>query len=137
MTIARKSMEIGQELPPLQKEITFEDIRLFSMWSNRNIHTDWEVAKKGGLPAPIAQGLMSHAYLCEMLTRFFGRNWLQGGKLSIKFIRYTLPGDVITAKGVITEKTEEGSALRFNCDVWCESLSGEKPVVGSASALVD
>ncbi len=137
MMIARKTMEVGQLLPPVKKEVTFENIRLFSMWSNRNIHTDWEVAMKGGLPAPIAQGLMSHAYLCEMLTRFFGKNWLQGGKIEVKFIRYTLPGDVVTAMGVVKEKIEEGAAVRFNCEVWCESLSGEKTVVGTASALVD
>ncbi len=137
MRIATRSMEKGQALPPVQKEVTFENIRLFSMWSNRNIHTDWEVAIKGGFPAPIAQGLMSHAYLCEMLTRFFGKNWLQGGKIEVKFIRYTLPGDVVTAKGVVTERREEGAAVRFTCDVWCESLSGEKTVIGTASALVD
>ena len=134
--IAKRSMDVGQMLPPVQKDVTFENIRLFSMWSNRNIHTDWEIAIKGGLPAPIAQGLMSHAYLCEMLTRFFGKNWLQGGKIDVKFIRYTLPGDVVTARGVVKEKTEEGSAVRFNCEIWCESLSGEKTVVGTASCLV-
>jgi acyl dehydratase len=137
MTIARKSMEVGQALPPVQKEVTFENMRLFSMWSNRNIHTDWEVATKGGFPAPIAQGLMSHAYLCEMLTRFFGENWLKGGKIEVKFIRYTLPGDVVKAMGVIKERIEEGAAVRFNCDVWCESSSGEKTVIGTASAVVD
>ena len=137
MMIARKSMEVGQALPPLQKEVTFENIRLFSMWSNRNIHTDLEVATKGGFPAPIAQGLMSHAYLCEMLTQFFGKNWLQGGKIEVKFLRYTLPGDVVTAMGVVRERIEEGSAVRFNCEVWVESLSGEKTVVGTASAVVD
>jgi acyl dehydratase len=137
MTIATKNMEVGQELPPMRKEITFEDMRLFSMWSNRNIHTDWEVAKKGGLPAPIAQGLMSHAYLSEMLTTFFGKNWLQGGSLSVTFIRYTLPGDVITSRGIIREKVVEGAHIRFKCDIWCESLGGEKTVVGTATALVD
>ncbi len=136
MMIARKNMDVGQMLPPVQKDVTFENIRLFSMWSNRNIHTDWEVAIKGGLPAPIAQGLMSHAYLCEMLTGFFGKKWLQGGKIDVKFIRYTLPGDIVTAGGVVKEKIEEGSAVRFNCDVWCQSLSGEKTVVGTASARV-
>jgi len=137
MNIANRNMEIGQELPPVRKEVTFENMRLFSMWSNLNIHTDWEAAKKAGLPAPIAQGLMSHAYLSEMLTQFFGKNWLQGGKLEVKFINYTLPGDVITARGVVREKMEEDGAVRFQCEVWCESLSGDKTVVGTASALVD
>jgi acyl dehydratase len=134
--IATKNMDVGQMLPPVQKDVTFENIRLFSMWSNRNIHTDWEIAIKGGLPAPIAQGLMSHAYLAEMLARFFGKNWLQGGKIDVKFIRYTLPGDVVTTGGVIKERISEGSAVRFSCDIWCESLSGEKTVVGTASCLV-
>ena len=48
--IATKDMNVGQMLPPVQKDVTFENIRLFSMWSNRNIHTDWEIAIKGGLP---------------------------------------------------------------------------------------
>jgi len=137
MNIANRNMEIGQELPPVRKEVTFENMRLFSMWSNLNIHTDWEAAKKAGLPAPIAQGLMSHAYLSEMLTQFFGKNWLQGGKLEVKFINYTLPGDVITARGVVREKMEEDGAVRLQCEVWCESLSRDKTVVGTASALVD
>ena len=137
MTIAVRNMEVDQELPPVRKEMTFDDMRLFSMWGNRNIHTDWEVAKKGGLPAPIAAGLMPHAYLSEMLTNFFGKNWLQGGKLSVSFLQYTLPGDVITARGRIKEKVDKGSAIRFNCEVWCESLNGEKTVVGTASGLVD
>jgi acyl dehydratase len=135
--IATKDMDVGQMLPPVQKDVSFENIRLFSMWSNRNIHTDWEIAIKGGLPAPIAQGLMSHAYLGEMLTRFFGKNWLQGGKINAKFIRYTLPGDVVTTGGIIKEKKEEGPAVRFICDIWCQSLSGEKTVVGTASCLVN
>ena len=35
MMIARKDMDVGQMLPPVQKDVTFENIRLFSMWSNR------------------------------------------------------------------------------------------------------
>lgn len=136
MAIAKKTMEVGQELPPLKKEITLNWMRLFSGWSNRNIHTDWEYAEKAGFPAPIAQGLMSHAYLSEMLTNFFGESWLKGGKLSIAFLHYTLPGNTITAKGVITNKKTDGSAVRFEIEVWCENQSGQKTVAGTATALV-
>ena len=54
--IVRRSMDVGQMLPPVQKNVTFENIRLFSMWSNRNIHTDWEVAIKAGLQLPSPRG---------------------------------------------------------------------------------
>ncbi|HEX76384.1 MAG TPA: MaoC family dehydratase [Dehalococcoidia bacterium] len=136
MAIASKNMEVGQEIPSVRKEVTLWQSRLFSLWTNPNIHTSWEVAKKGGLPAPIAQGFMSHSYISEMMTNFFGETWLKGGKLSISFINYTVPGDIITAKGFIREKTKEGSAVRFNCEVWCENQAGQKTVVGTASALV-
>lgn len=136
MAVATKTMEVSQELPPLRKEISLDRMRLFTSWTNLNIHTDWDVAKKAGLPTPVAQGLMSHAYISEMLTNFFGESWLKGGKLSVTFIRYTVPGDIITARGVLREKVREGSAIRFNCEVWCENQAGEKTVVGTASALV-
>ncbi len=29
--IARKDMQVGQMLPPVKKDVTFENIRLFSM----------------------------------------------------------------------------------------------------------
>ena len=94
------------------------------------------VAKKAGLPAPIGQGLMSQAYISEMMTNFFGTTWLRGGKLAISFIAYTVPGDIITTKGVVREKAADGSAVRFNCEVWCENQAGQKTVAGTASALV-
>jgi len=136
MAIANKNMEVGQEIPSLRKEVTLWQIRLFSLWTTRSIHTDWEIVKKAGLPAPIAQGLVSHSYISEMMTNFFGETWLKGGKLSLYFTRYTVQGDVITARGVIREKIEESPAVRFNCEVWCENQAWEKTVVGTASALV-
>lgn len=136
MVIVSKSMEVGQELPPAKKEVILDRMRLYTGWANRNIHTDWAIAKAAGLPAPIAQGLMSYAYLSEMLTCFFGPSWLQGGKLSVAFIRYVLPGETITARGVITEKVIEGTAARFTVEVWCENESGDKVTVGTASMVV-
>ena len=66
-----------------------------------------------------------------------GRKYREAAAKDVKFIRYTLPGDVVTTGGIVKEKVEEGSAVRFNCDIWCESLSGEKTVVGTASCLVN
>ena len=135
MAIATKQMEVGQELPSVKKEVTLDRMRLFTRWVSRNIHTDWEWAKKAGLPAPIAAGLMSHTYLSELLTNFFGESWLKGGKLSgVSFIRYIVPGDTITVKGTIREKVVEGSVVKFTMEVWCENGMGEKVTIGTATA---
>jgi acyl dehydratase len=136
MSVATKEMKVGQELPILRKVVTLEHMRLYTVWANRNIHTDWEYAKKAGLPAPIAQGLMSHAYISEMCVNFFGESWLKGGKLDVRFTNYTLPGDVIDVKGIVKEKKTEGNAVRFDCEVWSQNQAGEKTCVGTASTLV-
>ncbi|MDD5759694.1 MAG: MaoC/PaaZ C-terminal domain-containing protein [Desulfobulbaceae bacterium] len=136
MSVATKEMIVGQELPALRKVVTLEHMRLYTLWSVRNTHTDWEWAKKSGVPAPICQGLMIHAYVSEMCTKFFGENWFKGGKLDVRFASYTLPGDVIEIKGVVREKIAAGDAFRFNCDIWVENQAGEKTLIGSASALV-
>lgn len=135
MAIATKEVTVGQELPPVHKVIRLENMRLFSTWTNRNMHTDWDIAKKSGLPAPIAQGLMSYAYISEMCTSFFGESWFESGKIDVRFTNYTLPGDRISIGGIVKEKIAEGDALRLNCEVWCQNQTGDKTCVGTASAL--
>ncbi|MDP2952582.1 MAG: MaoC family dehydratase [Chloroflexota bacterium] len=136
MAIATKEMPVGQELPPVKKEVTMDRMRLYTDWASVNIHTDWVAADKAGFPAPIAQGLMSHSYLSEMLTQFFGESWLRGGKLSVKFISYVVPADTIIARGVVKEKRPEGDGVRMVVEVWCENQKGQKVTVGEASAVV-
>jgi acyl dehydratase len=136
MAIANKETPVGHPLPTVRKIIKLENMRLFSGWPVRTMHTDWEIAKKSGLPAPIAQGLMAQAYVTETCTEFFGKSWFETGKMDVRFVMYTVPGDRITAGGTVREKVPDGDAVRLVCDVWCENDTGVKTLVGSASALV-
>ena len=136
MAIANKETPVGHPLPVARKIIKLENMRLFSGWPVRTMHTDWEIAKKSGLPAPIAQGLMAQAYVTEICTQFFGKSWFETGKMDVRFVMYTVPGDRITAGGVVKEIVPEGDAVRLVCDVWCENDTGVKTLVGTASALV-
>ena len=137
MALANKETKVGCEISPVTKEITLEKMRLYSGWpEKKNIHTDFEAAKRAGLPGPIAQGLMSAANISEMLTRFFGEGWMREGKLSVSFINIVQPGDTVTAKGTVKDKLEEGPQVRLVLDVWCENQHGVKVTVGTASGLV-
>lgn len=136
MAIANKTMQVGQEIPSVRKEVTLDRMRLYTQWTERNMHTDWEWAEKAGVPAPVAQGLMPSTYISEMLTAFLGENWLKGGKLLVKFIAYTLPMDTLTARGFIKEVAPEGDGVRLTMEVWCENQHGNKVTVGTASAVI-
>ena len=146
MAGAMKNIEIGYEVSPVVLEMTQEKMNLFSNRtiprgnpqgvSGPNIHTDNEIARRVGLPGTVAEGLQVFASISKLMTNLFSEGWLKGGKLSVSFINIMSPGDTLTIKGVVKDKTTEGSATRVTLDVWCENQNGDKTIVGVASGLV-
>jgi acyl dehydratase len=125
---------IGQPLPTLSKEITQRRIDAYSGVRARSIHTDEAWARARGFRAPLAQGMMSTAYVSEMMTRLLGAGFVQGGTLSMAFIKPVYAGDRLTVHGVVKDKREEpDGATRVTIEVWCENQDGEKTAVGTAS----
>ncbi len=53
-------------------------------------------------------------------------------KLSLQYRGYSFRGDVLTAKGVVTGKSQENGQNLVTCDVWAENQSGRKVTIGSA-----
>jgi acyl dehydratase len=132
----KTAIEIGTPLPTVTKTMTQRKIDIYSGVHVGSLHSDQEFARKKGLKDTIAQGMMSAAYCTEILLRFFGKGYMEGGKLSVKFISPVYPGDIITAKGVITGKQVQAEGIRYEAEVWCENQEGEKVTVGTASAFV-
>ncbi|MBI5968262.1 MAG: MaoC family dehydratase [Deltaproteobacteria bacterium] len=142
MTKAHKNLEIGLEIPPRSYEITQEKINIYSRYvfqgrDTKNIHTDDEAARKAGLARAVAQGRYPIGYLSEVMRDFFGKGWVQGGKLEVSLIKPIFPGDRITIRGKIRNKIQEGKATRVILEVWLENQKGEKATVGMASGLVE
>jgi acyl dehydratase len=131
------AISIGQELPQLVKEIPQRKIDAYSGVRPRYIHSDEGFARKRGFPAPLAQAMMSTAYVSEMMTRFVGAGFLKGGKLSMAFIKPVLAGDRLTVHGIVKEMQPESGRTRVVVEVWCENQHGDKTAVGTASGLVD
>jgi acyl dehydratase len=141
MTHARRDLPIGFEIPTRSYLRTQEKINAYSRYvfegkDTKNIHTDEEVAKKAGLPGPVAQGRYPIAFISEALLRFFGEGWICGGSLDVALAKPIFPGDTITVKGLLKEKKQEGEALRIVLEVWLENQHGEKATIGTASGLV-
>ena len=102
----------------------------------RSIHTDEAWARAKGFRAPLAQGMMSTAYVSEMMTGFLGAGFLKGGRLAMNFIQPVYAGDRLTVHGVVKEKLIEGDATRVVVEVWCENQEGDITAAGTASGLV-
>jgi acyl dehydratase len=120
---------------PLEKEISQRRIDAYSVVRPKSIHTDLSWARQKGFRAPLAQAMMSTAYVSEMMTRLLGTGFVKGGAMSMVFIKPVYAGDRLTVHGVVKEKRREGDATRVVVEVWCENQHGEKTAVGTASGL--
>lgn len=125
-------IKMGQELTPVVKEITQEKINRYAEASGdfNPLHIDEEFAKTTMYKGTIAHGLMSVAFLSEMMANFAGPIWLSTGKMEVSFLAPVRPGDKITAKGKIISKEQEENKERITCEVWCENQKGEKVISG-------
>ena len=96
----------------LTKHVTQDDMTLYS--GPGNIHSDIEVAKRTGLDAPIAQGMQTLAYASELLTKICGREWLERGEISVKFIKPVYAEDDVTITATETAHGYEVNARNQN-----------------------
>ena len=122
-------MKAGDVIPSRRFRMTQEIINAWAEVSTdfNPLHVDLEFAKASPFAGTIAHGHIAVSWLCEMLQGFFGRAWLDGGRLfEVKFIAPIKPGDEITVAGKVLAK--EGN--RVLCEVWVERADGQKCVVG-------
>jgi len=124
----------GKALGPVVKHVTQEKINLYAEASGdfNPIHVDESFAARTPLGGTIAHGMLSLAYVSEMMTSVFGQSWLSGGKLRAKFKDSARPGDTLTITGsvfCIDKKTDVSYA---NCNFECHNQKGETIVTGEA-----
>lgn len=129
-----KDMEVGAMLPAVSRRFNVE---MFGAGGVKTIHNDAEAAAAEGLPAPIAVGPQVAALIFKMMRQSFGPGWIAGGKTALTFRRPTPVDQVATAHGRLVSRSEEADGrTRLEYEVWVELPDGEKPIVGTASALV-
>jgi 3-hydroxybutyryl-CoA dehydratase len=130
--------QTGQSLPDLQKRIVQEEINLYARASGdfNPIHIDEDFARKTPLGGTVAHGMLVLAYVSQMLTRAFGRSWLTGGHLNVRFKAPARPGDVITISGKVKKIQSEDQVNLVNCDILCLNQNGETVITGEASVRI-
>ncbi len=102
-----------------------------------NIHTDDDYAKAEGLPAIIADGMMSTNWCSEMLIERFGMDYVERGELRTKFIKPVFLGVTVSVRGKVTSaKMQDNGAVVYALEVWCEDEKGVKLTVGDAKVEV-
>ena len=129
----------GMNLHESKRIITQANINLYAEASQdfNPIHIDEDFAKKTPLGGTIAHGMLILAYVSQMMSAAFGRSWLAGGKLNVRFKTPARPGDTITVTGRISKiERSEGQTL-IHCDVLCRNQNDEAVITGETSLRVE
>jgi acyl dehydratase len=132
-----EELERGSALPDLRKPpITkLQLVKYAGASGDYNlIHTDDETARSVGLEGVIAHGMLSMAFLGEYLC------WLAGPesvrRLSVRFKEMVRPGDVLTCRGRVKERSRGDAVVQLQLEVWAENQRAERVTIGEAEVEI-
>ena len=132
-----EEIELGDDIGPLVKEPTKEQIRSFaSLTETRSSRfTSEEVAQGEGLSGIIVPGNMSMAFLSQLITDWAGEKG-QITSLEVNFRRMVEPGDRLECKATVTDAEIIDGQNVVTLDAFIENQKGERPVQGTAKVIL-
>jgi acyl dehydratase len=132
-----EDVNVGTEITPLVKEpVTRTQIVRYA-GSSRDfnpMHHDEPLAQAAGMGGVFAHGMMSMAFLGQMVKEWCGHERLQ--KMTVRFMNLTRPGDVLTCKGKVTKKYQKDGKNLVECDIYAQNQRNEIVTKGSAVILL-
>jgi len=94
------------------------------------IHIDSDMAKKAGMPDVFAQGMLSFGVLARVPTGWAGIERLRS--FGARFVSMTQVHDLITCRGEITERFEDGGETLARVALTATAQDGRKTLTGEA-----
>src|SRR3989442_6394041 len=98
---------VGEALPSLVKDISQRRIDVYSGVKPHSIHSDDAWARQKGFRACLAQGMMSTAYVSQMMVKLLGPRFARGGTMSMGLIKPVYARDRLIDHGVINDRHAE------------------------------
>jgi acyl dehydratase len=98
-------VQVGEDLPPLSRTVTVDQIQRYAQASGDHnpIHLDQAFARSAGLPGVIAHGMLTMAFVNQMVTDWLGDR-RRVRSLRGRFAGMVLPGDQVTCRGSVVAK---------------------------------
>ncbi len=138
MTAANlENIAVGSVLPKLDKPaINRTTLGLFAGASGDHnpIHIDIDFAKKAGMPDVFAHGMLSMAYLAQLLT-----NWVPQSSIKsygVRFGSITHLGDEISCQGQVKEIFEKDGEQLARLELAATNQDGDVKLAGTAVVAI-
>ncbi|WP_213955869.1 MaoC family dehydratase [Variovorax sp. dw_954] len=128
-----QDLNVGDALPPLTlPAINRTTLALYAGASGDHnpIHIDIDFARKSRMPDVFAHGMLSAAYVANLLTDWVPQEQVRN--LSMRFSGITHLGNQPTLTGRVAEKFEANGEQRVRVEMLCASQYGEPKIVAEA-----
>lgn len=103
------------------------------------LHIDPDFAKTTRFGGAIAHGMLSVAFIQELMVRTFGKDWLESGMIEVSFMAPVRPGDAITTEAKVMRAVPAKDAdnkLHVRIQVLCLNGKQEKVIKGTTEVTV-
>jgi 3-hydroxybutyryl-CoA dehydratase len=129
--VARRAYAAGDELGKLTRKIGQHRIdRYAEVSGDRNsLHIDSAFAATTQFGGTIAHGMLLLGIFSYLLTSEFGQDWVDSGRMKIRFRAPARPGETLTYSGRVTKV----DGTHIVCEIECRNesevlISGEADV---------
>jgi acyl dehydratase len=132
-TIHYDALAIGDALPEhVAGPITRTTLGLYAgaSFDHNPIHIDSDFAKRYGMPDVFAHGMLSMAYLAQLLTAWVPQQQIR--RYGVRFISITPIHVRVICTGRVAEKFEAEGEKRVRLEIEASTDKGQKTLVGDA-----
>ncbi|HZA23129.1 MAG TPA: MaoC family dehydratase [Dehalococcoidia bacterium] len=123
-------------LPSVVKTITQRQLDNYARASGDHnpLHLDAQFAATTQFGGIIAHGMLTLAFISEMMLTAFGKNWLETGSLKVRFRGAAYVGDEVETWGTVDKKDLQGCHQLVVCSVGVRNRnSGQEIISGTAT----
>jgi 3-hydroxybutyryl-CoA dehydratase len=99
------------------------------------LHLDPGFAAKTQFGGVIAHGMLTLAFISEMMAEGFGRPWLETGTLNVRFKGAAYLGDQVTTWGRVTKEERLPQARRIGCAVGVRNLATGRDLINGTATV--
>ena len=128
-------LEVGEELSGIRRLVNQDRVTAYAHASGDHnpIHLDEEFASATRFGQRIAHGMLSLAFVWEMVSANYPATWHRGTTVKTRFTSPVIPGEEVVVGGYVNQIRSIDGRDFAECDVSVTRPNGEKALSGSAS----
>ena len=126
--ISDDGLKVGYILTTISKCVHREQIVKYSEVSgDKNpIHLSDDFAKTTQFGGIIAHGMLTLAFVSELMTNAFGSDWIKSGCLKVRFKGAAYLGDRLLVNGEVSQVESLGEVTNLACSISVKVRRNEK-----------